>query len=209
LFSPLKYFSPFNRYVFKLIAKQTISNEQPPVTSTAIVQINLKNANVNCPIFVPESQIFYISQAAQPGTEFGTVYATDADNDAIIYSTSDTRFHIDRLTGVLRLEHPFDSSRQSEYWVEVKVTDNGSTCSSSTNSNRSCSTSTTIRIIVTTVNKNPPRFSGQICGTKVSLYENNIIGETVAELLVWDDDIGSNGWVNIAFPSEHLRTTGN
>ncbi len=209
MFSPLDYFSPFNRYLFKLIAKQAFPDQQrQPVTSTAIVQINLKNDNVHSPIFIPNNQIFYISETAPPNTQFGTVYATDADNDTIKYSiTASSQFSIDDSTGVLRLERSFDSSL-SEYIIDVTATDDGSSCSSPTDS--SCikrSNSIKIRIILTAVNKNSPQFLQGICGKNVSLNENNTTRDVVS-LVVLDNDRGENGLINIAFPSEQLRTTG-
>jgi hypothetical protein len=205
----LNYFSPFNRYVFKLIAKQTFPGQQrPPVTSTAIVQIDLVNYNVHSPMFIPNNQIFYISEAAQSNTQFGTVYAIDADNDAIGYSITGTgQFSIDRLTGVLRLEQEFDSSVLPEYFVDVIATDDGSSCPPLDFSCTRLSSSTKIQINVTAVNRNSPRFLNQICGKNVSLNENKGPGDII-QLVVFDNDRDENGMIDISFPSEELRTTG-
>ncbi|CAF3111050.1 unnamed protein product [Rotaria sp. Silwood2] len=202
---PLNYFSPYNRYLFELIAKQTFSN-RPPVTSKAQVQINLDNDNVHDPIFIPDNQTFYISETAQPGTQFGTVYAIDLDNDEITYSMQCVQFCIESLTGVLRLEKSFDSSSQSEYFINVTVTDSGSSCLS----RPLCSKRTksiNIRIIVTVVNKNSPRFLNQLCGKNISFDENITIGQEIEQLTVLDCDRGESGLINISFPSEELRTT--
>ncbi|CAF3673561.1 unnamed protein product [Rotaria sordida] len=202
---PLNYFSPYNRYLFQLIAKQIFSN-RPPVTSIAQVQINLENDNVHDPIFISNNQTFYISETAQPGTQFGTVYAMDLDNDEILYSINCIQFCIESLTGVLRLEKPFDSSSQSEYFITVTAIDNGSSCSSRP-SCRKRTKSINIRIIVTTVNKNSPRFLNQLCGKNISFDENNTIGKEIVTLIVLDNDRGENGLIYISFPSEELRTT--
>ncbi len=204
----MKYFSPFNRYLFKLIAKQTISNDRPPVVSTAIVQINLKNDNVNCPILISNSQTFYISKTAELFTEFGTLYATDADNDTITYSICNTQFDVDQSTGVLRLVKIFDSSSPSEYLVSVTAMDDGTTCCPSCNISHRCYNPTFIRIIATTVNENPPRFLGDLCGKNISFNENNEIGYVIKDLCVLDNDGGANESIDIAFPPENLRTTG-
>ncbi|CAF0991670.1 unnamed protein product [Rotaria sp. Silwood1] len=202
---PLNYFSPYNRYLFQLIAKQTFSN-RPPVTSIAQVQINLENDNVHDPMFIPNNQIFYISEAAQLGTQFGTVYAIDLDNDEIIYSVHCIQFCIESTTGVLRLEKPFDSSSQSEYFINVTATDSGSSCSSRPLC-RKRTKSINIRIIVTAVNRNSPRFINPLCGKNISFDENNTIGQEIVSLIVFDSDRGENGLINISFPSEELRTT--
>lgn len=180
---------------------------RPPTTSIAQVQINLENDNVNTPIFIPDVQTFYISETAQPGTQFGTVYAVDPDNDGIIYSMNCNQFCIEPSTGVLTLEKPFYSSSPSEYLIRVTITDDGSSrtpclaCRKRTNS-------TNIRIIVTTVNAHSPRFLNQLCGKNISFDENNQIGQDIGSLIVSDSDRGENGLISISFPAEDLRTTG-
>jgi hypothetical protein len=47
--------------LFELIAKQSF-DDRPSTISTAIVQINLENANIHRPIFTPDNQTFYISE---------------------------------------------------------------------------------------------------------------------------------------------------
>jgi len=189
--------------LFQLIAKQSF-DDRPSTISTAIVQINLENANIHRPIFTPDNQTFYISETAQPGTQFGTVYASDADNDIIIYSITSTQFSIGSLTGVLQLELPFGSSSPTEQYVNVTLSDNNPSCLSS---DPSC-TESTIRIIITAVNKNSPRFLNQICGQNITFYENNTMNQDIQSLVVFDDDRGENGQITISFPSEQLRTTG-
>jgi hypothetical protein len=206
-FSPLNYFSPYNRYLFNLIATQTYSN-QPQVSSTALVQINLENYNVNAPIFVPSNQTFYISETALVGSSFGTVYATDADNDGIIYSISSSQFSINPSTGVLQLQQTFQSSSASQYFVTVTASDDGTSCLPILPACPRFSTTTVITINVTAVNKRSPQFLNQICGSTVSFYENNAIGANITSLTVFDDDRGENGQITIAFPSEQARTTG-
>ncbi len=204
----MNYFSPFNRYLFYLIAEQRFSDQErrPSAISTVIVQINLLNDNVNSPIFIPENQTFYISETALPGTEFGTVYAMDADNDGIQYSVTDTRFSIDPSTGILRLKRAFPSLPSPEYFdINVTATDDGSSCSSDPCNERS--NSIRIRVIVTSVNRNSPTFLNDICGKEISLRENNIIGAPILSLTVWDEDRGDNGLIDISFPAKQLLTS--
>ncbi|CAF2958903.1 unnamed protein product [Rotaria sp. Silwood2] len=203
---PLNYFSPYNRYLFNLIATQTYTN-RPLVSSTAIVQLNLENYNVHAPIFIPTNQIFSISETATIGTRFGTVYATDADNDGIIYSISGSQFSIDPSTGVLQLQQTFQSSPASQYFVTVTASDDGASCLPARSSCPRFSTSTIITINVTAVNKRSPQFLNQICGSTVTFYESNLIGANITTITVFDDDRGENGQITISFPSEQSRTT--
>ncbi|CAF5053329.1 unnamed protein product, partial [Rotaria sp. Silwood1] len=133
--------------------------------STAIVQINLENYNVHAPIFTPLNQIFSISETAIIGTRFGTVYATDADNDGITYTISGSQFSIDSLTGVLQLQQTFQSSPASQYFVTVTASDDGTSCLPVRLPCPRFSTTTTITITVTAVNKRSPQFLNQICGS--------------------------------------------
>jgi hypothetical protein len=88
--------------------------------------------------------------------------------------------------------------------VNVLLSDNNQSCLSS---GPSC-TESTIRIIITAVNKNSPRFLNQICGQNITFYETNTINQDIQSLVVFDDDRGENGQITISFPSEQLRTTG-
>lgn len=207
MYSPLNYFQPSNRYLFNLVATQTYSN-RPPVTSKAIVQINLANANVHLPVFQPPNQTFSISETATIGTIFGTVYATDADNDGITYSISSAQFSIDPSTGVLKLQQTFQSSPNAQYFVTVTIQDDGTSCLPSLPACPGTPVSTTITINVTAVNKRSPQFLNQICGTSVSFAENTAAGFNITTITVFDDDRGENGQITISFPSEQSRTTG-
>ncbi|CAF3632426.1 unnamed protein product [Rotaria socialis] len=204
--TPLNYFSPNHRYLFNLIGTQSYSN-RPPVSSTAVVQINLVNDNVNAPIFQPANQTFSISETARIGTRFGTVYATDADNDGIIYSMNSNQFSIDPSTGVLQLQQTFQSSPNAQYSVVVTASDDGSSCLPLQPACPRFSTSKTITIFVTAVNKRSPQFLNQICGSVVSFYESNPVGANITTITVFDDDRGDNGQITISFPSEQSRTT--
>ena len=196
LFSVLEYFRPFHRYVFELIAKQHYDNRLPAI-STALVQINLKNANVNRPRFVEDTKEFYISETALPGTKFATVYAVDDDNDTIVYSISpNTLFSIDSNTGVLRLDRSIETSPKETYIsVNIAISD------------LLHETHDTFTISITTVNRHSPIFSGSICGGNISLREDVSLEGNVMKLRVIDMDRGKNGEVDIMFPPEQSRTS--
>ena len=163
---------------------------------------------MHAPVFVPANQVFSISETATVGTIFGTVYATDADNDGIIYSISSNQFAIDRLTGVLQLQQTFQTSSASQYNVTVTAEDDGTSCLPTRSACPRFRTSAIITINVTAVNKRSPSFSGGLCGSAVAFDEGNSIGATIATITVFDDDRGDNGQITISFPSEQSRTTG-
>ncbi|CAF1053785.1 unnamed protein product [Adineta ricciae] len=203
---PLSYFVPYYRYLFYLIATQTYST-RPSVSSTALVVINLQNYNVNPPVFIPANQTFFISETATVGSLFGTVYATDPDGDGIVYSTTSALFSIDATTGSLRLQQSLPSYAASQYFVTVTASDDGSSCLPALPVCPRFSTTTTITINITAVNKQSPIFLNNICGSTVSFYENNAIGANITMMSVYDGDRGANGQVTIVFPSTSTQAT--
>ena len=200
--SSYDYFVRYHRYLFTLTATQTVPN-RPSLTATAIVQIDLINGNANAPRFVLNESVFYISETAQVGTKFGTVYAIDADNDTIRYSMSNAQFSIDPVSGVLELQQAIHRGSPPSYSPVVTICDE---CSSSTPLS-STSASATITIFVTAVNKHSPRFIDPPCGSTLDFDENNTVGQMIGKIVVADDDRGDNGRITISFPSEESRNT--
>jgi len=196
----LNYFEPYHRYVLNLIASQTFSN-RPSTSSIALVQINLVNSNVHAPLFLSSSQTFSISESAPAGTIIGTVYATDADNDTIIYSTLSTQFYIDPSTGVLILQQAFSSTPNLQYFALITASDDGSSCYPTQSFCPRFSTTINITINVLVENTNSPLFLDNICGQTVTLYENEN-GTNITAIKVFDDDAGRNGQITISFISE-------
>lgn len=116
------------------------------------------------------------------------------------------QFCIDTSTGVLQLRRPFVTSLQSEYIVTVTAMDDGSSCALRPVCVKRRN-SIDIKIIVTAVNNNSPKFLNQICGKTISFDENNPLEKDIVSLIVFDSDRGENGLINISFPSEESRTT--
>lgn len=202
-FSDFDYFVPFHRYIFDLIAEQYVPN-RPILASRATVEIHLLNENARSPKFLRGHETFYVSETAKVGTEIGTIYAIDPDNDPISYSMTSLQFSIDSNSGVIRLEQPFHSKSASNYSLNVTICDSRSAFPSSFCQN---SVTKTIDIVLITVNKQSPRFIHPECGSDLNLEENSPINSIVARFEVFDDDRGENGRIAISFPSEESRTT--
>jgi len=205
----LSYSSPYHRYLFELIVTKQRPN-QSSLRSTAIVQINLVNDNANAPQFLLEPEVLYISEAALPGTQFGTVYAYDPDGDSVIYTTNSSQFSIDRVTGVLQLrrEFPRYCTVSCKYVVHINATDDDSSCALPGTCVRR-SSSRNIEVIVLASNRHPPEFLNSKCNAgSIQLYENMLENTTVESLLVVDNDRVVNNSIEIIFPPEKLTTTG-
>lgn len=206
----MNYFSPYHRYLFELIAIKNRSNDETQLRSTAIVQINLINDNANKPECRSNNNIFYISEAALPGTSFGTVYALDPDGDSVTYTSNSSQFSIDPVTGVLKLrrEFPRYCNFPCTYFVNITVTDDGSSCALlSSCAQKSCSMIVEIKVL--SENRHSPEFLNPTCnGMPIRLYESTAANTIVASLLVVDNDRDKNGLIDVIFPPENLRATG-
>lgn len=205
----MSYSSPYHRYLFELIVIKKRPN-QSSLRSTAIVQINLVNNNGNAPRFLLEPKMLYISDAALPGTQFGTVYAYDPDGDSVIYATNSSQFSIDPVTGVLQLrrEFPRYCIVSCRYFVHINATDDDSSCGDpGLCAHRS--SLRTIEVIVLASNRHPPEFLNPRCNAgSIQLYENMPENTIVESLLVIDHDRVIDSSIDIIFPPEKLTTTG-
>ncbi|CAF4544432.1 unnamed protein product [Rotaria socialis] len=188
--SPLNYFSPYHRYVFYITATQFFPN-RPSTSSTAIAQIDLVNCNVYAPLFIIANPTFSISEAASVGTQFGTVFATDADNDSITFSISPPpiQFSIDQYTGVLRLDQALQTITSIPLIFNVTATDDASSCSPTCSNCGQLSSTTTITIAIQTTNTQAPRFLNQLCGSTFSLLETSQSGTNITTVAAVDNDL--------------------
>ncbi|CAF2072701.1 unnamed protein product [Rotaria magnacalcarata] len=205
--SPLNYFSPYHRYVFYITATQFFP-DRPSTSSTAIAQIDLVNCNVYAPLFIIANPTFSISGAASVGAQFGTVFATDADNDSITFSISppSIQFSIDPYTGVLRLDQALQAVTSTPLIFNVTATDDASSCSPTCSNCRQLTSTTTITIDMQTANTQAPRFLNQLCGSTFSLLETSQSGTNITTIAAVDNDLGNSGQIMFYFPSVQTQT---
>ena len=105
----------------------TVSDGQ--TTSENNIVVNINNLNDNSPV-ITSSATF---TADENQTAIGTVVATDADGDTLIFSSSDTNIPINSSSGVLSFATAPDYEMQSTYTVTITVSD-GNPGASGTNS---------------------------------------------------------------------------
>ncbi|KAK1795690.1 hypothetical protein P4O66_001180 [Electrophorus voltai] len=120
------------------------------------------------------------------------VIASDADDltygssARIVYSVLDGEkfFTVDRQTGVIRTAvADLDRETQDRYELVVKATDMAGQMGG-------LSGSTTVTIVITDVNDNPPRFPQKMY--QFSISEGAAIGTSVGRVMATDDDMGEN-----------------
>ncbi|CAB1419886.1 unnamed protein product [Pleuronectes platessa] len=131
-------------------------------------------------------------QQSRPGTSVMKVTASDADDPAygssarVVYSVLDGEkfFAVDRQTGLITTAvADLDRETQDRYELVVKATDMAGQMGG-------LSGSTTVTIVITDVNDNPPRFPQKMYQFSVS--EGAALGTPVGRVIATDADMGDN-----------------
>lgn len=176
---------------FALTVTATDSGQR---TDTAIVNINITDANNFAPVFENAPYSASVFEDAPIGTTVLVVFATDSDvslNAQITYLLNDESvngvgsnepFSINSQTGAIITNAPLDRETTSAYLLTVTAKDGG---------NPPLSDTTDVEISVTDVNDNAPQF-------KIPLYhatipEDALIGTSVVQISAIDIDMGLNG----------------
>lgn len=175
--------------------KATATVQQTKLDSVASVDVEVKvlDLNDNKPEFVTETYEATVMEGLPLATKILQVQALDSDSGVngqvryslgdLIQSESDSEtlpntFSIDSKSGWISTLKDLDHERSSSYVFTVVASDFGETVS--------FSGTTTLTVVVTDVNDNPPRFlEERYFG---SVQESSAPGEVVAALNTRDDD---------------------
>ncbi|XP_038555916.1 protocadherin-11 X-linked isoform X2 [Micropterus salmoides] len=187
--APLDY-ETTREYAIKIVASD---RGTPPLNTSAMVLIKIKDENDNAPIFPqPEIQLS-IPENNDPSTQLIKISATDADsghNAEIIYTLGPDApdgFNIDRRSGILSVGKRLDREKQERYSFTVIARDNGST---------SLQSNVTVRLIVQDLNDNSPAFTHPEYNFYVP--ENLPLYGTVGLITVTDADAGDNAVITLS-----------
>ncbi|XP_049441972.1 protocadherin-11 X-linked isoform X1 [Epinephelus fuscoguttatus] len=187
--APLDY-ETTREYAIKIVASD---RGTPPLNTSAMVLIKIKDENDNAPIFPqPEIQLS-IPENNDPSTQLIKISATDADsghNAEIIYTLGPDApdgFNIDRRSGILSVGKRLDREKQERYSFTVIARDNGST---------SLQSNVTVRLIVQDLNDNSPAFTHPEYNFYVP--ENLPLYGTVGLITVTDADAGDNAIITLS-----------
>ncbi|XP_068182521.1 protocadherin-11 X-linked [Antennarius striatus] len=187
--APLDY-ETTREYAIKIVASD---RGTPPLNTSAMVLIKIKDENDNAPIFPqPEIQLS-IPENNDPSTQLIKISATDSDsghNAEIIYTLGPDApdgFNIDRRSGILSVGKRLDREKQERYSFTVIARDNGST---------SLQSNVTVRLIVQDLNDNSPAFTHPEYNFYVP--ENLPLYGTVGLITVTDADAGDNAVVTLS-----------
>ncbi|XP_048032083.1 protocadherin-11 X-linked isoform X1 [Megalobrama amblycephala] len=187
--APLDY-ETTREYAIRIVASDS---GKPPLNTSAMVLIKIKDENDNVPVFPqPEIQLS-IPENNDPGTQLIKISATDADsgsNALIIYSLGPDApdgFNIDPRSGILSVVKRLDREKQEKYSFTVIARDNGSTPLQS---------NVTVKLIVQDQNDNSPAFTHPEYNFYVP--ENLPLYGTVGLITVTDADAGDNAVVTLS-----------
>ncbi|XP_047661156.1 protocadherin beta-16-like [Tachysurus fulvidraco] len=160
----------------------------PQRSGTAVIHINVLDANDNTPVFSQSVYKVTLAENAALGAEVVTVSATDADegvNGEVSYEfsrisdTASKLFSIDKITGKITVNGNIDYEEETSYEMRVQANDGPGLASTAK-----------IIIVISDVNDNAPRIILKSLNDPIP--ENNIVGTEVAIINVQDNDSGDN-----------------
>uniref|UniRef100_A0A3P9A3Z7 Cadherin-22 n=1 Tax=Esox lucius TaxID=8010 RepID=A0A3P9A3Z7_ESOLU len=177
-------------YTLKAQARDRLTNELLESESEFVIKV--QDINDSEPKFLEGPYIGSVAELSQIGTSVMKVTASDADDPTygssarVVYSVLDGEkfFTVDRQTGLIRTAvADLDRETQDRYELVVKATDMAGQMGG-------LSGSTTVTIVITDVNDNPPRFPQKMYQFSVS--EGAAVGTPVGRVIATDADMGEN-----------------
>ncbi|KAG7315016.1 hypothetical protein KOW79_021104 [Hemibagrus wyckioides] len=173
------------------VARDTNKPLEPP--SEFIVKV--QDINDNPPEFLHGPYYARVAEMSNVGTSVIQVTATDADDPTygnsarLVYSILQGQpyFSVEPHTGIIRTALPnMDREAKQEYDVVIQAKDMGGHMGG-------LSGTTQVKITLTDVNDNPPKFAQGVYS--MSVTEDKVPGEEVGRLKARDPDMGENGLV--------------
>ncbi|XP_056605424.1 cadherin-11 [Triplophysa dalaica] len=174
------------------VARDTNKPLEPP--SEFIVKV--QDINDNPPEFLHGPYYAHVAEMSNVGTSVIKVTATDADDPTygnsarLVYSILQGQpyFSVEPQTGIIRTALPnMDREARQEYIVVIQAKDMGGHMGG-------LSGTTQVKITLSDVNDNPPKFAQGVYAMTVS--EDKIPGEEVGRLKAKDPDLAENGLVD-------------
>ncbi|XP_063697547.1 cadherin-related tumor suppressor [Culicoides brevitarsis] len=161
-------------------------SDSPPLTTTQMIKINVKDVNDNAPVASKDLYEVTVMEEEYPPVRIVTIEATDKDTEKnaefrfFLNDSIDESFEISEETGEIRTLKKLDREQRSSYELKVKIVDMGSPAMTG---------STTVKVNVLDKNDNPPRFTRLF---NVNVTENAEIGFFVIRVTSIDLDVGEN-----------------
>ncbi|XP_018611245.1 cadherin-22 [Scleropages formosus] len=177
-------------YTLRAQARDRLTDR--PLEPESEFVIKVQDINDSEPKFLEGPYIGSVPELSPIGTSVMKVTASDADDPTygssarVVYSVLDGEkfFTVDSQTGVIRTAvADLDRETQDRYELVIKATDMAGQMGG-------LSGSTTVTIVITDVNDNPPRFPQKMYQFSVS--ESAAVGTPVGRVMATDADMGEN-----------------
>ncbi|KAG7478316.1 hypothetical protein MATL_G00079110 [Megalops atlanticus] len=177
-------------YTLRAQARDRLTDRPLEPESEFIIKV--QDINDSEPKFLEGPYIGSVAELSPIGTSVMKVTASDADDPTygssarVVYSVLEGEkfFTVDNQTGViLTAVADLDRETQDRYELVVKATDMAGQMGG-------LSGSTTVTIVITDVNDNPPRFPQKMYQFSVS--EGAAVGTPVGRVMATDADMGEN-----------------
>ncbi|XP_057701904.1 cadherin-22-like [Corythoichthys intestinalis] len=177
-------------YTLRAQARDRLSDD--PLEPESEFVIKVQDINDSEPKFLEGPYIGSVAELSPIGTSVLKITASDADDPSygssarVVYSVLDGEkfFTVGRHTGIIMTAvADLDRETQDRYELVVKATDMAGQLGG-------LSGSTTVTIVITDVNDNPPRFPQKMYQFTVS--EGAAVGTPVGRVIATDADMGDN-----------------
>uniref|UniRef100_A0A671V0F6 Cadherin 11, type 2, OB-cadherin (osteoblast) n=1 Tax=Sparus aurata TaxID=8175 RepID=A0A671V0F6_SPAAU len=181
---------------YTLTAQAVDRDTNKPLEPPSEFIVKVQDINDNPPEFLHGPYYARVPEMSNVGTSVMQVTATDADDPTygnsarLVYSILQGQpyFSVEPQTGIIRTALPnMDREARQEYDVVIQAKDMGGHMGG-------LSGTTEVKITLTDVNDNPPKFPQSVYPMSVS--EDKVPGEEVGRLKAKDPDLGDNGLVN-------------
>ncbi|XP_059929662.1 cadherin-11 isoform X1 [Gadus macrocephalus] len=181
---------------YTLTAQAVDRDTNKPLEPPSEFIVKVQDINDNPPEFLHRPYFARVPEMSNVGTSVMQVTATDADDPTygnsarLVYSILQGQpyFSVESQTGIIRTALPnMDREARQEYDVVIQAKDMGGHMGG-------LSGTTEVKITLTDVNDNPPKFPQSVYTMSVS--EDKVLGEEVGRLKAKDPDQGENGLVS-------------
>ncbi|XP_038652254.1 protocadherin beta-8-like isoform X19 [Scyliorhinus canicula] len=180
---------------------QAMDNGPDAVSEHCDLFVDIIDVNDNAPEVTLTSLSSTVSEAAPVGTVVALFSATDKDserNGQVQCEIEKTLpFKLDSSMKnyyELLVQHPLDREIASQYDVTLTCTDAG---------NPPLTSRKTIRVEVSDINDNVPRFTQSLY--TASVMENNVIGASIFSIRAFDPDVGQNAKLKYSILHTHVQ----
>ncbi|XP_029797559.1 protocadherin gamma-B6-like [Suricata suricatta] len=163
----------------------------PPRSATTRIEISVRDANDNFPVFSKDEYRISVSENLPPGSSMLQVTATDKDegvNAEVNYYFRSTAqrtrymFSLDEKTGMIKNNQSLDFEDTEKYTMEVEARDGGGL-------------STQCKVVIEILDENDNRPEIIITSLSHEILEDSLPGMVVVLFKTRDKDFGANGEV--------------